>query len=76
MNCLFTNTPTRWRHNELEIVLNARSKRSYELKVTESFNMQFEFTALQGAIYDLANLKQEFEQTEIFKLEKYIINMA
>ena len=38
--------------------------------------MHSEFTTLQGAIHDLANLKQEFEQTEIFKLEKYIINMA
>ena len=29
--------------------------------------MQFEFTALQG----LKNLNQEFEQTVIFKLNKY-----
>ena len=38
--------------------------------------MQFEFIALQGAIHDLTNLKQEFEQTRIFKLNKYIIKMA
>ena len=35
--------------------------------------MQFEFTALQGAIHDLKNLKKEFEQTKIFKLNKYIM---
>ena len=35
--------------------------------------MQPEFTALQGAIHDLTNLKQEFEKTRIFKLNKYII---
>ena len=36
--------------------------------------MQSEFTALQGAIHNLKNLKQEFEQTEIFKLNiKYIL---
>ena len=38
--------------------------------------MQSEFTELQGAIHDLKNLKQEFEQTKIFKLNKYIIKMA
>ena len=32
--------------------------------------MQSEFTALQGTIYDLKNLKQEFEQAKIFKLNK------
>ena len=35
--------------------------------------MQPEFTALQGAIHDL---KQEFEQTKILKLYKYILKMA
>ena len=35
--------------------------------------MQSEFTALEGAKRDLKNLKQEFEQTKIFKLNKYII---
>ena len=34
--------------------------------------MQSEFTALQSAIHDLTNLKQKFEQTKIFKLNKYI----
>ena len=38
--------------------------------------MQFEFTALQGVINDLKNLKQEFELTKVFKLNKYIIKMA
>ena len=40
--------------------------------------MQSEFTALQGApnIYDLTSLKQKFEQTKIFKLNKYIIKIA
>ena len=38
--------------------------------------MQSEFTALQGAIHDLKNLKQEFKQTKIFKLIKDIIKMA
>ena len=33
--------------------------------------MQSEFTALQGTIHDLKNLKQECEQTKIFKLNKY-----
>ena len=37
--------------------------------------MQSEFTALQGAIHDLKNLKQEIEQTEIFKLNKYMIKI-
>ena len=37
--------------------------------------MQSELTALQGAIHDLKNLKQEFEQTEISKLNKYIIKI-
>ena len=32
-----------------------------EVKVT-NFNMQSEFTALQGAIHDLTNLKQEFDK--------------
>ena len=39
------------------------------------FNIQSEFTALQGPIDYLKNLKQEFEQTKIFKLDKYIIKM-
>ena len=34
------------------------------------------FTALQGAIRDLKNLNQEFEQIRITKLNKYIIKMA
>ena len=38
--------------------------------------MQSEFTALQGATHNLKNLKQEFEQTKIFKLNKYIIKLA
>ena len=38
--------------------------------------MQSEFTALQGAIHHLKSLKQEFELTKIFKLNKYIIKMA
>ena len=40
------------------------------------FNMKSEFTALQGAIHDFTNLKQEFKQTGIYKLNKYIIKMA
>ena len=43
-------------------------KANYELKVFNPFNMQSELTILQGAINDLKNLKQEFEQTKIFKL--------
>mgnify|MGYP001793038104 CR=1 FL=1 len=35
--------------------------------------MHSEFTTLQGAIHDLANLKQEFEQTRIVKI-KYVRN--
>ena len=31
-------------------------------KSLNPFNMQSEFTALQGAIHNLTNLKQEFEQ--------------
>ena len=38
--------------------------------------MQSWFNALQGAIHDLKNLKYEFEQTKIFKLNKYIIEIA
>ena len=38
--------------------------------------MQSEFTALQGAIHDLYDLKQEFEQTKIFKSNKYKIKMV
>ena len=38
--------------------------------------MQTEFTALQGVINYLESLKQEFEQTKIFKLNNYIIIMA
>ena len=38
--------------------------------------MQPEFTTLQGAIHNLKNFKQEFKQTKIFKLNKYIIKMA
>ena len=34
--------------------------------------MQSEFTTSQGAIHDLTNLKQEFDQTRIFKFNKYI----
>ena len=50
--------------------------RNYELKVTNTFNMQSEFPALQGKMHDLKNLKREFEQTRIFKLNKYIIEMV
>ena len=38
--------------------------------------MQSEFTKLQGAIHDLKNLKQEFEQTKVFNINKYIIKMV
>ena len=38
--------------------------------------MQSEFTALQGAIHDLTSLKQGFEETKLFQLNKYIIKMA
>ena len=38
--------------------------------------MQSEFTVLQGTIHDLKNLKQKFEQTKFFKLNKNIIKMA
>ena len=38
--------------------------------------MQSEFTALQGAIHVITNLKQEFEQTKNFKLNKYKIKTA
>ena len=38
--------------------------------------MQSEFTALEGVIHDLTNLKQEFEQTRTFKLIKYITKRA
>ena len=38
--------------------------------------MESEFTAIQGAINDLKNLKQEFEQTKIVKLNNYMIKMA
>ena len=31
-------------------------------EVTNPFNMQSEFIALQGAIHDFTNLKQEFEK--------------
>ena len=34
--------------------------------------MQSVLTALQGKIHDLKNLKQEFEQTKVYKLHKYI----
>ena len=36
--------------------------------------MQSEFTALQGGPY--TNFKEEFEQTKIFKVNKYIFKMA
>ena len=49
---------------------------NYGLKVTNPSNLQSEFTALQGAIHGLANLKQKLEQTKIFKLNNYIIKMA
>ena len=35
--------------------------------------MQSEFTALQGEIHNLKNLKHEFEQAKNFKLNKCII---
>ena len=54
---LFKNTPTRWRYNELEVVKNELGD---QLKVINTFSMQIEFTALQGAIHDLTNLKHEF----------------
>ena len=38
--------------------------------------MQPVLTALQGAVYELTSLKQEFEQIRIFELDKYIIKMA
>ena len=38
--------------------------------------MQSEFTALQGTIHDLEVLKKKFEQTKIFKLNKYIIKIT
>ena len=38
--------------------------------------MQSNFTALQGVIHNLANLKQELEQTKLFKLNKYVNKMA
>ena len=38
--------------------------------------MESELTALQGAVDNLKNLKQEFEQTKIFKSNKYIVKMA
>ena len=31
--------------------------------------IESEFTALQGAIHDLKNLKQGFKQTKIFKVQ-------
>ena len=39
--------------------------------------MQSEITALQGAILDfITNLKQEFEQIRIFKLNNYITQLS
>ena len=40
---------------------------NHKLKVTNPPYMQSEFTALQGAIHDYKNLKQEFKQIRIFK---------
>ena len=34
--------------------------------------MQSEFTTLQGAIHDFTNLKQEFEQIKIFKINEHM----
>ena len=45
-------------------------------QTTNPFNEKTEFAALHGAIHDLKNLKQKFEQTKILKLYKYIIKMA
>ena len=39
-------------------------------QTTNWIDMKSEFTALQVVISDLTNLKQEFEQTKIFKLNK------
>ena len=38
--------------------------------------MQSEFTALQGAIDYLTDLRQKFEQIRTINLNKYIIKMA
>ena len=35
-----------------------------------------EFIAVQGSVDTLTNLKQEFGQTKIFKLNRYINKMA
>ena len=44
--------------------------------VSNPFNNQPEFTALQGAIHAFPNLKQDFEKNRIFKLNKlYIIKI-
>ena len=50
-------------------------KQNHELKITNPFDMQSEFIALQKAIHDLKNLKREFDKNKIFKLNKYIIKM-
>ena len=38
--------------------------------------MQPEFTALQGPIHELKNLKKKFEETKILKLIKHIIKIT
>ena len=38
--------------------------------------MQSEFTAMQGMKHDLTNLKQDFEQTGIIKLTKYVTKIV
>ena len=51
--------------NNVEFIILSASgcicKQTKNLKVTNSFIMQSEFTALQGAIHDLKNIMQEFE---------------
>ena len=49
----------------------------HKVKVTNSLNMQSEFTALQVALHDLTNsVEQGFEQKRIFKLNNYIIKIV
>ena len=38
--------------------------------------MQSKFTALQGAIHDLKNLKQEFQQKSLDSISIYLIKMT
>ena len=50
--------------NNFEFII---TKHKLQTSVTNPFNMQSEFTALQSTIRNLTNLKQEFEQLRIFK---------